>query len=235
MELHGLFQTVSDRPRSRVARSRAFGARGFSCGVRGQRRRVVDDQRRIDQNRTVVGDERRRLQQRTDRREFVDMAEQRNRPVLERNLRAASARSRRGAHRANRAFRSVALGPRRDVATAMCLATRSCRKPVWRGLSDPRRRWAFDAKTALVFAPFWVGCGGAQPELPNLTCRNRTRRAFFGRPLRADIVEKAVKYSPGWGKLAVFRRRVGRVVWPAPGPPSWALCGEHYRKHIHRP
>jgi hypothetical protein len=63
---------------------------------------------------------------------------------------------------------------------------------------------------------------------------------FFGTslgewPLFADIVEKAVKYSPVMGKLAVFRRRVGRVVWAAPGPPSRALCGgQHFRKPIDR-
>jgi hypothetical protein len=52
--------------------------------------------------------------------------------------------------------------------------------------------------------------------------------------LFADIVEKAVKYSSD-GKSSRCFGDGGRVVWAAPGPPSWALWGQHYRKHIHRP
>jgi hypothetical protein len=35
------------------------------------------------------------------------------------------------------------------------------------------------------------------------------------------------------GKLVVFREGLGGVFWAALGPPCGALCGQHFRKHIH--
>src|SRR5271165_1212502 len=50
-------------------------------------RQIVENDARIHQRRSIVGDERRRLEQRIDPGERVDVAEERNRPMLEGNLR----------------------------------------------------------------------------------------------------------------------------------------------------
>jgi hypothetical protein len=59
-------------------------------------------------------------------------------------------------------------------------------------------------------------------------------RAPPERPLLADTVEKAVKYSLWGGSSQCFRRMVGRVVSAAPWAALRALCRPHLRKHIDR-
>ncbi len=61
---------------------RARRQRGDGGRDRGE---IVEDDARIHQHRSVVGDEGRRLEQRIDFRKFVDVAEQRDRPMRERN------------------------------------------------------------------------------------------------------------------------------------------------------
>ena len=75
------------------------------------------------------------------------------------------------------------------------------------------------------------------PERPfEVSPMNRRYAAECGRRRNGEIAPIPLKKPSSItdGKLDVFWRRVGRVLWAAPGPPSRALCGQHYRKPIDR-